>query len=185
MARLLVVLVCGVLVFMLVWRVAPRFIETYATSGNPEEVAPAETADNKGATKSKSKGTAQQKAKSVGGSASASRPDSTTPMIAGDLSAPPSLSSLSSSAMTPVPTGPSGSRPKAQVTAENATIYLTNTSGGPVVGRLAKGAVVEPVFVVSSAGQNWTFVSASNEEITGFMRSDSLSKSKSAEPARR
>jgi hypothetical protein len=53
------------------------------------------------------------------------------------------------------------------------------------VGRLAKGAVVEPVFVVNSAGQNWTFVSASNEELAGFMRSDSLSRSKSAEPAAR
>jgi hypothetical protein len=89
---------------------------------------------------------------------------------------------------TPIPptaTDPSSTKPQMRVTAENASIYLTNTSVGPVVGRLAKGAVVEPVFVVSSAGQNWTFVSASNEEIAGFMRSDNLSRSKSAEPANR
>ena len=183
MARLLVVLVCGVLVFMLVSRVAPRFIETYATSGNPEEVAPAETADNKGAAKSKAKSTTAQRSKAAaaGTPGSASRPvtASQASAIARDLSTMPGTS------VTPVSAGPSGSRPRAQVTAENATIHLTNTSVGPVVGRLAKGAVVEPVFVVSTAGQNWTFVSASNEEIAGFMRSDSLSKSKYAEPAKR
>jgi hypothetical protein len=71
------------------------------------------------------------------------------------------------------------------VTAENATLYLTNTVGGPVVGRLAKGAAVEPVFVVSTAGQTWTYVSARDQEISGFLRSDMLAKPKQADQSTR
>jgi hypothetical protein len=75
-------------------------------------------------------------------------------------------------------------RPVARVTAENATLYLTNTGGGQVVGSLAKGAVVEPVFVVSTAGQTWTFVSTSDQEIAGFLRSDTLAKPRQADQSR-
>src|SRR4030095_9804198 len=77
---------------------------------------------------------------------------------------------------TQIPSAPA--RPVTRVTADNAPLYLTNTGGGPVVGRLSKGAVVEPVFVVSTAGQNWTFVSSSDQEIAGFLRSDTIAKNR-------
>ena len=184
MARFLVVLVCGILVFVLVWRVAPRFIETYGSYASVEEDDDAleeETAESKAGDKRKAKPVARPR--TVGTSRPATRATTTTAAaspVGRDSGGP--LSPSTAAKATPMGTA-DASRRVVQVTSENATSYLTNTSVGPVVGRLTKGAVVEPVFVVNSAGQNWTFVSASNE-VAGFMRTDTLSKSKAAEPAR-
>ena len=177
MARIVIVLICGVLVFILVSRFAPHFIETYLPSAaSEEEVAEGDTADAK-AEPAKKK-SAVTKAKS----GTASRPSAKTPTEPA-VSAAPALAPAPTAAGKPADVPAASTRPVVQVTSENATVYLTNTTGGPVVGRLTKGAVVEPVFVVSTAGQNWTFVSASNEELAGFMRSDTLGRSRIAASA--
>jgi hypothetical protein len=184
MARLVIVLICGALVFVVVWQFAPHFIETYVRPANPEDAAAAaDTPESKAeaAKKNPTATKARSGASRPSGKSASAVPTATTTTSDAFSPASPLVFPKVSSATAVSASG----KPQARVTAENATIYLTNTSVGPVVGRLAKGAVVEPVFVVNSAGQNWTFVSASNEELAGFMRSDSLSRSKSAEPAAR
>jgi hypothetical protein len=174
MARIVIVLICGVLVFILVSRFAPHFIETYLPSAaTGEEVAESETPDTK--TEPAKKKSAATNAKSGTASRPSARTAATPP-----VSAAPALVPASAAAGKPADVPGAPTRSVVQVTSENATVYLTNTTGGPVVGRLTKGAVVEPVFVVSSAGQNWTFVSASNEELAGFMRSDTLGRGRIA-----
>jgi hypothetical protein len=179
MARIVLVLICGVLVFILVSRFAPHFIATYlpgAASGDTT-TAPDLTDSTKAA--SAKKKTTVQKGKSGSASAAASTP--TVSEFVNPVPPPPPAGTPGQATQT------SGAdpRPVARVTAENATLYLTNTSGGPVVGRLTKGAVVEPVFVVSSAGQNWTFVNANDREIAGFLRSENLAKVKAADQSSR
>jgi len=190
MARIVLVIVCGALVFILVSKFAPHFIETYlpgATSGSTTTASEAES--SKKASTSGKKNTPAPKAKS-GTAARSSSPAPAAP-TASEFKTP--LASPPVGAGTFAQTAPRQAtgvvRPVARVTAENATLYLTNTSVGPVVGRLTRGAVVEPLFVVNSAGQNWTFVNAGDQEIAGFMRSDNLrsdnlTKIKSAEPGR-
>ena len=177
MARIVIVLICGVLVFILVSRFAPHFIETYLPSAaSEEEVAEGDTADAKAEPAKKKSAVAKAK------SGTASRPSAQTPTQPA-VSASPALATAPTAAGKPADVPAASTRPVVQVTSENATVYLTNTTGGPVVGRLTKGAVVEPVFVVSTAGQNWTFVSASNEELAGFMRSDTLGRGRMAASA--
>ena len=189
MARIVLVIVCGALVFILVSKFAPHFIETYlpgATSGSTTTASEAES--SKKASTSGKKNTPAPKAKS-GTAARSSSPAPAAPTgseFRTPLASPP-VGAGTFAQTAPRPAGVV--RPVARVTAENATLYLTNTSVGPVVGRLTRGAVVEPLFVVNSAGQNWTFVNAGDQEIAGFMRSDNLrsdnlTKIKSAEPGR-
>ncbi len=189
MARIVLVMICGVLVFILVSKFAPHFIETYLPGATSGSTTTADEADNtKKASTSDKKTAAAQKAKS-GTAARSSSPDPAAP-TASETARPPASAPVG--AGTFAQTAPKAAgvvRPVAHVTAENATLYLTNTSVGPVVGRLTRGAVVEPLFVVNSAGQNWTFVNAGDQEIAGFMRSDNLrsdnlTKIKSAEPGR-
>jgi hypothetical protein len=179
MARIVLVLICGALVFILVSKFAPHFIETYLPSASSESTTTSPEATDSSKPTTTKKGSATQKAKAGG----------TTSKTA---SAAPNVSELSkgvpaSPAMglgTPVPpphTPAEASRSVARVTSENATLYLTNTSAGPVVGRLTRGAVVETVFVVSSAGQNWTFVNAGDQQIAGFLRSETLAKPRPAD----
>ena len=179
MARIVIVLICGVLVFILVSRFAPHFIETYLPSaGSQEQVAESETPDAK-AEAAKKKSVAS-KAKAPTAATRSSAQTQAAPAIS---AAPVLPTPMPPFAATPANVPAAPARSVVQVTSENATVYLTNTTGGPVIGRLTKGAVVEPVFVVNSAGQNWTFVSASNEELAGFMRSDTLGRGKIAASA--
>src|SRR5688572_219449 len=153
MARIVIVLICGALVFVLVSKVAPRFIETYLPSANSDKTAEASDAPGSKTGQAKKKsgttktrpGTAMRSSAGKTTEPSASRAIEATAAITGKT------------ADQPVPVA--DPRSLVQVTSENAAVYLTNTTVGPVVGRLTKGAVVKPVFVVSSAGQNWTFVS--------------------------
>jgi cytoskeletal protein RodZ len=179
MARVVLVFVCGILVFVLVSRFAPHFVETYLTS-----------ATSSGSTTSSPDATDSSKASPEKGKNAVAKPKSRTAArsSATAAAAPAKQESANPEAsFTETPAGgntqipPAPARSVTRVTAENATLYLANTGGGPVVGRLAKGAVVEPVFVVSTAGQTWTFVSSSDQEITGFLRSDTLAKPRQAD----
>jgi len=175
MARIVLVLVCGALVFVLVSKFAPHFLETYVPAAAGflrTETAPDETDSKAASTKKK---TTPSKLKS-GTTARSSAATSEAPAPAGLGNVPSPVTG------DPQAIEAAGSqRHIARVTAENATLYLTNTSGGPVVGRLTKGAVVETVFVVSSAGQNWTYVSASDRQVAGFLKSEALAKPKTAD----
>ncbi|HET9220830.1 MAG TPA: hypothetical protein VFR18_27870 [Terriglobia bacterium] len=178
MARIVLVVICGVLVFVFVSRFAPHFLETIGTA-NPEATAAAEEEANS-KTKAKAKSSApKSKASATARTASKAAPASTTP-VADELPA-----TLTPEATPETPAPATNSRHVVKVAAEDATLYRTNTTGGPVVARLSKGAVVEPVFVVSTAGQNWTFVTAGDEELAGFIRTETLSRNKSTETARR
>jgi hypothetical protein len=178
MARIVTVLICGALVFVLVSKVAPRFIETYLPSVNSDETAEASDASGSKAEQAKKKsGTTKGRPGTATRSSAARTTEPSTSLATESTSA-----TTDKTAGQPVPVADTRS---VQVTSENATVYLTNTTVGPVVGRLTKGAVVKPVFVVSSAGQNWTFVSTNNEEFAGFMRSETLGKGKAPTSAAR
>jgi hypothetical protein len=162
-------------VFVVVSRFAPHFIETLVPA-NPEATATAaaeeEAAKNK-TTKAKAKTAAKSRA-----SAAARRTSKAAP-----IPAAPTVDALPA-ALPPEPTPETpataaDSRRIVKVAAETAPVYLTNTTGGPVVARLSKGAVVEPVFMVSTGGQNWTFVTAGEDELTGFIKTETLSGYKS------
>jgi len=184
MARIVLVLVCGALVFVLVSKFAPHFIETYIPSVASESTTTtAEATESSKAAMTKKKAAAQ-KAKS-GGTASKSSATSAAPSASELPGGAASPAMGLGTPVLPLRTPGQDSRSVARVTAENAPLYLTNTSHGPVVGRLTKGAVVEPLFVVNSAGQNWTFVNAGDQEIAGFLRSETLTKTKSADQSSR
>jgi hypothetical protein len=174
MARVVLVLVCGALVFILVSRFAPHFIETYlprAAAGDsttPDETDSAKTAAAK-------KKTTVAKGKST--TARSSAPSLTESEFVSPVPPPP----LPGTPGQTTKTLGADLRPVTRVTAENATLYLNNTSAGPVIGRLTRGAVVEPLLVINSSGQSWTFVSANDREIAGFLRSETLAKVKTAE----
>jgi hypothetical protein len=180
MARVVIVAVCGILMFVLVSKFAPHFLETYlpavVSSENPA-ASPDAAEDSKASSEKKKSTAAKAKpgtAVKPSGTATAApaKSESANPVAPATVAATPAQAA-------PIPSV--DSRHVTRVTAENATVYLTNTGGGPVVGRLAKGAVVEPVFVVSTAGQTWTFVSTHDQEITGFLRSDMLAKTRQAD----
>jgi len=180
MARIVTVLICGALVFVLVSKVAPRFIETYLPSVNSDKTADASDAPGSKAEQAKKKsGTTKTRPGTATRSSAAKGPESSASLAI--ESTPATTDKTAAQTVTPV----ADTRSLVQVTSENAPVYLTNTSGGPVVGRLTKGALVKPVFVVSSAGQNWTFVSTSNEDFAGFMRSETLGKGKAPTSAAR
>ena len=174
MARIVLVVICGVLVFVLVSRFAPHFLETL-TPANPEATAAAEE-DAKSKTKAKSKSATSRSRANAARTTSKAEAASTTAVA--EL---PAALPAETTPETPAPG--TDSRPVVKVAAD-ATLYRTNTTGGPVVAWLPKGAVVEPVFVVSTAGQNWTFVSAGDDELAGFIRTETLSRSQSTETGR-
>jgi len=183
MARIILVLICGGLVFILVWKFAPHFLETYLPGATAGSSTSSPEATDKAAAATKKKAPVQ-KSKS-GGDASRRSATASEATPVSEFAAPRALpQGITGTPLQAARTGAGPSRATARVTSENATLYLTNTSLGPVVGRLTKGAVVEPLFVVSSAGQNWTFVNAGDQEVAGFLRSDSLAKVKPAESSR-
>ena len=72
------------------------------------------------------------------------------------------------------------------VSAEDAALYSANAPGGVVISHLRKGDVVEPQYTLNSAGQEWTFVSVTDQRVSGFLRSDNLGKHQvAAEPTSR
>lgn len=177
MVRIVLVVVCGVLVFVLVSKFAPHFIETYMPSASSEstETEP-DAADAKSGSAQKSAKAKSGKAVRPAGASSAARVDRP---VTTETSSTSTVVPRVQNAEEPVP----GS--VVRVTAETATLYSTNTSTGPVVGQLKKGVVVKPVFIVSSAGQEWTFVSSSDDKLAGFMRSDTLGRGRTVEAAGR
>jgi len=186
MARIVIVAVCGVLMFVLVSKFAPHFLETYLPAVASSEGAAAspdapDAADSSKTSSAKKKTTAAKTKSGPAVMSAASTPAPAKTESANPVA--PAAAAGTPAQAAPIPSG--DSRHVTRVTAENATVYLTNTGGGPVVGRLAKGAVVEPVFVVSTAGQAWTFVSTHDQEITGFLRSDTLAKTRQADQSSR
>jgi len=183
MARIVLVLICGVLVFILVSRFAPHFIETYLPSASSESTTASPDAANPSKPTTTKKNPAAQKAKAGGVTSKTASAASSVSELPKPVAASPAMGL--GTAVPPAYTPAQASRSVARVTAENATLYLTNTSAGPVVGRLTRGAVVETVFVVNSAGQNWTFVNAGDQQVAGFLRSETLAKPRAADqPAR-
>jgi hypothetical protein len=176
MARIVLVLICGALVFILVSRFAPHFIETYLPSASSESTTTSPDATDSSKPTTTKKGSAAQRAKSGGTTSKTASASSSVSELPKPGAASPAMG-----LGTPVSPPAEASRSVARVTAENATLYLTNTSAGPVVGRLTRGAVVETVFVVNSAGQNWTFVNAGDQQIAGFLRSETLAKPRPAD----
>src|SRR5262245_13243197 len=138
MTRVILIFVCGVLVFVLVSKFAPHFIETYlpAAASSESTTASPEAKDSDKAAPAKRK-TPATKPKS-GTTARSSATAAAVPAKS-EFANPEASIAVTGTPVpaTQIPSAPS--RPMTRVTSENATLYLTNAGGGPVVGRLAKG----------------------------------------------
>jgi hypothetical protein len=62
------------------------------------------------------------------------------------------------------------------VAADGTALYSLNSTKGSIVRVLHKGDVVEPQLEINDAGQTWAFVHVAGENISGFLRRDSLER---------
>jgi hypothetical protein len=157
--RLILVLICGALVFAVVYIFAPGFIEVFLPRASNSQAA-----DSEGGAGQTSKASRQDLLKkraiaSIPYAAEAPR----EPEIHNAPSRPANL--------------PENSLPGRlifTVSDETASLYDTNSSSGLVVGRLRKGDVVEPKFRLLGGGQEWLFVTVADPQVSGFLRSDAV-----------
>lgn len=177
MSRVILVLFIAAVVFVLVWFFAPDLIQQYlpqaaAPTAHPEESAKA--AIPPAATKP----AARKRPASISAGSTKTSEISTAAV------AP--VTTLRELPQPTVPTSVTGRpvKPLFSVTTETATLYSTNASAGPVVSYLRKGEVVEPQFILNSAGQEWMFVSVSDRRLTGFLRVENLAKKQADQTSR-
>ena len=176
MAKVILVLACGVIVFVVVSNFAPGLIEDFLprafNSGAADPAPRPATPDSKTGKSVRNKGT------------TATRPNGQLPEAAigsVDVSSPSGIS-----ASTPVnsSTRKVPMRGVFSVATESATLYSTNATAGPVVSQLRQGAVVEAQFTLYGAGQEWTFVNVADQKISGFVRSENLRKKEAEQTSR-
>ena len=177
MAKVILVLACGVIVFVVVSNYAPGLIEDFLprafNSGVADPASRPATPDSKAGKDVRKKGT------------TATRQNGQLPEAANgsvDVPSPPGISESapvvnSSTRKVPV-------RGVFSVATETATLYSTNATAGPVVSQLRQGAVVEAQFTLYGAGQEWTFVSVADQKISGFVRSENLRKKEAEQTSR-
>jgi hypothetical protein len=176
MAKVILVLACGVIVFVVVSNFAPGLIEDFLprsiSSGAADPAPGPATPDSKTGKSVRNKGT------------TATRPNGQLPEAAigsVDVSSP---SGISASAPVNSSTRKVPMRGVFSVATESATLYSTNATAGPVVSQLRQGAVVEAQFTLYGAGQEWTFVNVADQKISGFVRSENLRKKEAEQTSR-
>lgn len=176
MAKVILVLACGVIVFVVVSNYAPGLIEDFLprtfNSGAADPASRPATPDPKTGKDVRKKGT------------TATRQNGQLPEAAigsVDVPSPPGTSESapvnSSTRKVPV-------RGVFSVATESATLYSTNATAGPVISQLRQGALVEAQFTLYGAGQEWTFVSVDDQKISGFVRSENLRKKEAEQTSR-
>jgi hypothetical protein len=47
---------------------------------------------------------------------------------------------------------------------------------GPPISVLTNGEVVEPQYIINTAGQEWTYVNVADKKVSGFVRSEDLAR---------
>ena len=164
--RVLLTLVFVLVAFAIVAKVAPDYIPEFLTprAGNSqvpaEKIAEAETgksaAPHKPAVKKVEKIEASESSVAVAALTETKIPEKTN--VATDVQSP------------------RRARPVFSVSSEKAPLYVTNRSSASVVDVLTNGEVVEPQYVLDSGGQEWTFVNVADKKISGFLRSEDLTK---------
>jgi hypothetical protein len=170
MARnIVILLVCSVLVFALVWRVAPGVLATALPfPGSKSTVAQDQTQsvepEKQAADAHKAKGKASNNKGEV----------KTTVPSARSSEAPVAASLASIQPVMPQPAFSAFAHNRPHVSKETATLYSTNGSTGRVLGVLKKDDPIELHFRVDNGGQEWVYVNAPNQRVSGFLSSDSL-----------
>jgi hypothetical protein len=62
------------------------------------------------------------------------------------------------------------------ISAERADLYITNSATDTPISVLTNGEVVEPQYIINTAGQEWTYVNVADKKISGFIRSEDLAR---------
>lgn len=160
MTRLLLVLVCALFMFVILTNVAPDLIPDVLKRHQAAIVpsAPSDPIVAKGKSKASLKRVA---AKRETVSAEPAIPSATEVL-------PEEAPAILAPTRSP--------RPVFSVSAEQADLYITNSESGPPISVLTNGEVVEPQYVINTAGQEWTYVNVSDKKISGFVRSEDLAR---------
>ena len=169
MARnIVVVLMCSVVVFALVWKVAPDFLATalpiVGTVSAHDEIdevtEPAEPVKKAVSPKSKARIHQAETKAAANAEVRAEVVNST------DETASPATAELAPDYVDP-------SKPR--VLAETAALYSSNGPSGRVLRMLKRNDVLELHFKVdNNDGQEWMFVNVPDQRVSGFLSSDSL-----------
>jgi len=172
MARnIVILLVCGVLVFALVWKMAPGiladalpFTISRAPVAQEEETQPVAQPEQHGAHKAlKTVKTAK---------AGVASPKS----VARNFEPAPAVNHAASmdTAMAQPTTYQAYAHRRPHVTAESATLYSSNTPAGRVLRVLKKDDPLELHFKVINGGQEWNYVNVPDQHISGFLPGESM-----------
>jgi hypothetical protein len=156
-------LLCAVVVFAAVWKLAPGFLESalpYIVHSRPSQAGPPASLT-------------EPEKKGDGKSLRAAR----LPQDAAPRSEENSLA-----ASTVTEDGNDGNRdldpslrpPVFRISVEDTALYSANSPGGRVVRVLKKGEIVQPQFRFINPGPEWTYVSVADTRVSGFLRSSSL-----------
>jgi hypothetical protein len=169
MARnIIIVMICGVLVFALVWKVAPEFLATALqidrSNGTIEEAASAEEpAKQQPAGKAAKAKTAKGK---VAVGAAKPLPEVAAAGEQGAIETPVSQPTYA--------TYGTYAHRRPHVVTDQATLYSSNAPTGRVVRVLQKDEVLELHFKVDNGGQEWMYVNVPNQQVSGFLSGDSM-----------
>jgi|SRR5678816_2785266 hypothetical protein len=173
MARnIVILLVCGVLVFALVWKMAPGVLATAlpfpvgrTAVAQEEETQPTVAEpEQRGAHKAlKTVKTAK-----TGGVSSNS--------VARNFeqAAPANHAASMDTAMAQPTTYQAYAHRRPHVTSESATLYSSNTATGRVLRILKKDDPLELHFKVINGGQEWNYVNVPDQHISGFLPGESM-----------
>jgi len=159
MTRLLLVLVCALFAFVIVTNVAPDLIPEFL---KPYQSHPAAADSSSASDVAKPKARVPRKA-AVAREKASTGPEETAVVAATE--APP--------VVLPPTRSP---RPVYSVSAERADLYVTNSTTAAPISVLTNGEVVEPQYIINTAGQEWTYVNVADKRISGFVRSEDLAR---------
>ena len=166
MARnIVIVLICSVVVFGVVWKVAPDILTTalplvgvHVEDATAEAVVPEEPVKPTVTRKSKTR---------------VHKTEAIAPVAA---EAPETIRQRDNSTVevTPEPAPVSVDPSKPRVAAESAALYSSNGPTGRVVKMLKRNDVFELYFTVDNGGQEWMFVNVPDQRVSGFLSTDSV-----------
>ena len=158
MTRLLLVVVCALFAFVIVTNVAPDLLPEFLRPHQSHSTADAPRASE----------VAKPKAKAPQKPAVGKEDTSPEPVYA----AAPAAPEAPLVALTPT----RSPRPVFSVSAERADLYVTNSATGAPIRVLTNGDVVDPQYIINTAGQEWTYVNVADQKISGFIRSEDLAR---------
>lgn len=166
MARVVLILIaCSALMFVVVLQTPPQFVKSALSAyvNFPDDTAaPAEKEKERAARKTRT---------TTGASNSRRKPE---------VSARPEVQRTAQTLQATTRAGdPSQHRVRPYVfsiVSDGTALYSLNSASGSVVSVLQKGEIVEPQLEINDAGQTWAFVNVAGQNISGFLRKDSLER---------